>query len=76
MHHMASINPYTWFVTDNAAKCPEHAADGWQVPDSRDNLVFFLVESAMRFESSVGLAPNGRVSHSHNHHEWLQYGVI
>lgn len=41
------------------------------------NLVFlFSAESGMRFESSVGLAHNSRVSHPHDHYEWLQYGLI
>lgn len=76
IHRMAPITPYTWFVTDNSAKCPEQAADGWQVPFTRDdsNLVFLLVESAIWVESSVGLAHNGRASHQHI--QWLQYGLI
>ncbi len=75
---MIHRTPYTWCVTNNSAKCPEQAADGWQVPSTRDNsnLVFLLVERAIRVESSVGLAHSGRASHPHFHYEWLQYGLI
>lgn len=73
-HCTALIPPYTWFVTKNSAKFPERTADGWQVVSfTRDNsnLVFLLAEGAIRVESSVGLAHNGRASHPHDHYEWL-----